>query len=80
MAKNKIINKSSLIKMLNKSGIKRISAEALEEIERKTREEINELVEFLVQNLIIKGKKTLTRQDILEAIIEQTKEKGYPEI
>lgn len=73
---NTLIKKKSLIKMLRKKEIKRISPEALKEIENRINEEINKLAEILKQKMIIKGKKTLSKEDIKEVI----NKKEYPEI
>ncbi len=76
---NTLIKRKNLIKILNNKEIRRISPEALEEIEKEVNEEINKLAEILKQKIIIKGKKTLSKEDIEEVRKEKYKS-IYPEI
>ncbi len=76
---NTLIKKKNLIGILKSRKIRRISPKALEQIEKEIKEEINKLAQVLEQKMIIKGRKTLTKKDIQEAIRENN-ETEYPEI
>jgi histone H3/H4 len=74
---NSLIKRKNLILLLNKEGITRINPKALDEIEKKTKEDFEQLAKILSQKIIIKGKKTLEKEDVEEFNKEK---KYYPEI
>ncbi len=65
---NTLIKRKSLVKLLRKEGIKRISPKALDKIEKLILEYLISLSAALKENIVSKGKKTLQAKDISEVI------------
>lgn len=63
-----IIKKKTLLKLMKERGITRINPEALKVFSEKISEDAKNLVCKLKQNIQIKAKKTLEKQDILDVI------------
>ena len=73
---NKLITRKSLISMLKENGISRVNKDALDEIDSMIQKDTLSLSRKLSQLLLIKGKKTLTKEDI----VSLSNSKDYPEI
>lgn len=73
---NSLIKRKKLIELLKENGISRINKEAIKEIDLTIQEDIKKLSRRLAQLLLIKGKKTLEKEDILSL----NNKKDYPEI
>lgn len=65
---NKLILRKKLINLLKNAGIKRVSQKALDEINFNIYAKLEEMAKFLKQDLEIKGKKTLEKEDIEEML------------
>ncbi len=75
---NTLIKRKNLISMLKKAGISRVSKEALEETERITKDYIDKMILFIKENMIVNGRKTLTREDVKKAV-ESIVQRGIKE-
>lgn len=62
--KNCIIKKNLLIKELHASGITRINPEALILFENQINSDIKRNINILSERIIIKGRRTLLKEDI----------------
>ncbi len=72
---NTLIKRKSLIKLLRKNDIGRISPEAINKIESLIKDFIMSLSSALKEKITTKGKKTLEKEDIEE--ISQNKNLEY---
>ena len=80
---NKIDNiliRGKLLLELKKAGVKRVNKDALMMLDAYVKENLNKLINILAEELIIKGKKTLKKEDITELIKKMKKEENYWEI
>ena len=60
-----MITKKEIKKMLESQG-KKISKEAIEELKKITRKQINETLENAIANSEFKGRKIIKKQDLIE--------------
>lgn len=67
---NSLIKHIHLKKEIYKTGIKRINKKTLEYLEKILKEIIKDKLTKLSRHLIIKGKKTLEKEDIKDILIE----------
>ena len=80
---NKIDNiliRGKLLLELKKAGVKRVNKDALMMLDAYVKENLNKLINILAEELTIKGKKTLKKEDIAELIKKVKKEESYWEI
>lgn len=71
---NTLIKEQNLMKELHKKGIKRINKRALKSLIKNFEGEILKIIDIVVKELTVKGKKTLEEKDVKE-IFEKLKEK-----
>lgn len=79
MANNKeknniLIKRNGLISVINRSGVKRISPEAILLLEKYLRKSLETSSNLLKQEIDINGRKTAKKEDVL-AVIEKLKNK-----
>ena len=77
---NSLIKRNQLTKILKKWGIKRFEKKALRAIEEKIIDELKEDSKLMTRKLMLEGRKTLTKKDVLSAIAAKNKEKEEFEI
>lgn len=75
---NTLIKKKNLREFLKKGGIRRISDSALDEIEDMFAENLKDMSIALKEILMIKGKKTIVKEDIKE--LNKGKKEKYFEV
>jgi len=61
---NTLIKRKGLLKLLRGAGIKRVNLKAIETFERKIAEDTLKLAELSKDRMIIKGRRTLLKEDI----------------
>ena len=61
---NALIKRKGLVLMLRKSGIKRVNKQVVCIIENYLIKELNKLIEILKEEMTIRGRKTLKKEDI----------------
>ncbi|MBU1078672.1 MAG: hypothetical protein KKH98_15340 [Spirochaetes bacterium] len=75
---NMLIKRIKLKKRLYKAGIKRINAGAIIYLENTLENNINDFIDKLARILLIKGKKTLEKDDIDDLLKKlENKEKSW---
>lgn len=84
MEKNKInvniLKRTGLVLALKENGIKRASPEALLFLETHLEEEVNKITSLAKQEMIIHGRKTLKKADVVSAIKQIEKKEQFWEI
>ena len=61
---NALIKRKGLVLMLRKSGIKRVNKQVVFVLENYLIKELNNLIEILKEEMTIRGRKTLKKEDI----------------
>lgn len=65
---NTLIKRKNLLILIKKAGIKRISKDALDLMEQYFKDELNILSNLLREEIMVNGRKTLKKEDILQVI------------
>ena len=74
---NRLLNKKNLVLALKDKGINRVSPDAILFIETYFSSSLKRIIPLLKEEMLVKGKKTLQKNDIKGAL---TKEENYWEI
>lgn len=69
---NTLIKRKNLVLELNKKGINRISPESILILEQYFKDSLGRIVEMLREEVIVHGRRTLKREDVL-AVLEKLK-------
>lgn len=72
---NTLIKRNALLRVMKENGLNRVNKEALDTIEGKILNDLVKMSKKLSQDLVIKGKKTLKKEDLINE-----KNRNYPEI
>ena len=71
---NALIKRKNLILKIRGAGIKRISPGAVLLIEKGLEKNLNNIIGMLKEKIIIKGRKTVKKQDVKECLSESKEE------
>ena len=71
----RLMKKNNLLEIVRNQKIKRINVQAVEEIEKIIENKVNKIIRVAKEILTIKGKKTLGKEEIIEAV-KKLKEKN----
>lgn len=77
---NTLIKRKRLVLILKEKGVKRVNVNALVFLERHIEKEIEIIAELLNEEIIIKGKKTLEKEDVRSVLEKLRKEEASWEI
>ena len=77
---NALIKKRNLTSMLRKKGIKRISPEAVFLLEKNIEENLSKFIELLKEEITIKGRTTLMKEDIISVLQKSEEKEDFWEI
>lgn len=68
---NTLIKRKKLVWMLKEAGIKRVNKEAISALENYLIKELNNLIGILKEEIIIRGRRTLEKEDIQKLSIRK---------
>ncbi len=77
---NILIKKKNLILELNKKGIRNISKDSLNILERHLEDYLQNLSEILKEEMIVSGRKTLKKEDVEKALSEIHEKEEFWEV
>jgi len=77
---NSLIKRKKLIILLKEGGIKRFGKEAIWALEKEIISKLKENSKLMARNLLLGGRKTLTKEDVAKVAAAKAKEESNFEI